>query len=761
MVNEFLSTIWAPGDVREIRAFDSRGMVTFGYFDSPDRAAKAVESLSGTHTVYITLNPVKQALLARCKNRLTRANKRTATTSDNDIEELRYLLIDCDPDRPSGISATDSEKDRAKEIARQVVKELGNPLLVGDSGNGYHLIYRHNAKDKEQLKAFLQDLAVKYNGDIKIDTSVFNPARITKVLGTWARKGDNTKERPHRKSRLIKVYSDNVVLDVPLVDVKPSYSGQSYPGGNGRIDVKTLLGDRIKCVKDEGWRTIYVLNECIFDPSHKGRDASIIQGVSGKTCYYCFHDSCRRRTWHDVKRVLGIDSTPYSTTRTDVHEVEEVKVDNILDTNPDLPIFPVDVFPDAIKEYCIEVAKSIPCPIDYVGIATLSALSVIIGKSEIEIKEDWIERPNLYCGIVAPSGAGKTPAINAIMEASIYRIESEYVALNKQASDEYERRSALYDVEVQKWKQEAKACEQYVPDMPEKPETPQRKEIFTTDTTTEALAEMMCNNPGGILLIRDEFSAWVKSLDQYRSGDKGTDREFFLSCWSGAPCKINRKTKPPIMIPKPRISVLGGIVPENLKLLTGKTDGFFERIFCIHPKPVPRKFEANSISFLVKTGAEKAFDSVRVERHVKLDDRARTMFGCFYEIEYAGEYESYTPKLITMLARFALILSCAWQRDICTSDIMAKAVELAEYAKSHIETTNKIARTSKTMVETNAIIEWAKRKNRKAIKVRDLCRAGLPGCTSARATREKIQEIVDLGLGRWDGRILELFIKFG
>jgi hypothetical protein len=31
---------------------------------------------------------------------------------------------------------------------------------------------------------------------------VFNPARIWKLYGTWARKGDDTKSRPHRLSRI-------------------------------------------------------------------------------------------------------------------------------------------------------------------------------------------------------------------------------------------------------------------------------------------------------------------------------------------------------------------------------------------------------------------------------------------------------------------------------------------------------------------------------------------------------------------------------
>jgi len=54
-------------------------------------------------------------------------------------------LIDCDPVRPSGISATDDERKTAADIARQIGRYLrreGWPEpFVADSGNGYHLLY--------------------------------------------------------------------------------------------------------------------------------------------------------------------------------------------------------------------------------------------------------------------------------------------------------------------------------------------------------------------------------------------------------------------------------------------------------------------------------------------------------------------------------------------------------------------------------------------------------------------------------------------
>src|ERR1019366_5922061 len=49
--------------------------------------------------------------------------------------------------------------------------------------------------------------------DCKVDTSVYNPSRISKLPGTMACKGENTAERPHRMARVIETPAD--LLPVP------------------------------------------------------------------------------------------------------------------------------------------------------------------------------------------------------------------------------------------------------------------------------------------------------------------------------------------------------------------------------------------------------------------------------------------------------------------------------------------------------------------------------------------------------------------
>jgi hypothetical protein len=147
------------------------------------------------------------------------------TTSDHDILCRRWLLIDCDPKRPSGISATAEEHGRAITTACGIWDDLrgaGWPdPVVADSGNGAHLLYRINAPNLPDVTQLVQQ-ALKGIADrcapdnIDVDLTVFNAARITKLYGTWTRKGDSTSERPHRRSRLLEIPQPLREMELPI-----------------------------------------------------------------------------------------------------------------------------------------------------------------------------------------------------------------------------------------------------------------------------------------------------------------------------------------------------------------------------------------------------------------------------------------------------------------------------------------------------------------------------------------------------------------
>jgi len=209
-----LDALYQPDDVIELRALGmgDRGYprIDNGYFNDADAVVEAaVTASSWAHGVYVTLNPLAPSLLARKANRFSTAGKGEGA-KDHEVVRLRWLPVDIDPVRPSGISSTRQEHRDALSLAAEigrVLEDMGFPEpLYGDSGNGAHLLVPIDLDPGESplVKGFLQGLAFRFDTEaLKVDTSVANPARIWKLYGTLARKGDNCPERPHRMAKLL------------------------------------------------------------------------------------------------------------------------------------------------------------------------------------------------------------------------------------------------------------------------------------------------------------------------------------------------------------------------------------------------------------------------------------------------------------------------------------------------------------------------------------------------------------------------------
>lgn len=202
--------------VLEICIFKNKKPSYRGYFNDPKKAADAIRQRDGRSNCFVTLNPCQQALLARGNNRLVEASydNPIERTKDSEIISDNWFLIDIDPKRPSGISATDEELSKAAEVAKAVygyLLSIGVPaesFIKGTSGNGYYLLIRLpncpiNEKNTATKQVLVNFLADRFDTDvIEIDRTVFNPARLICVLGTMKVKGDSTEDRPHRRSEV-------------------------------------------------------------------------------------------------------------------------------------------------------------------------------------------------------------------------------------------------------------------------------------------------------------------------------------------------------------------------------------------------------------------------------------------------------------------------------------------------------------------------------------------------------------------------------
>lgn len=342
-VQKALEVMVEPGSVFEVRILEPRRTgrsfvprVIYGYFNDPAKVPGALNALhlEGAKGIYITLNPVNPALLARSHNKFTEA-KDGQTTADKDIVCRRWLLVDADPKRPAGISASDEEKAHALEKTRAVyshLKGVGWPEpIVADSGNGYHLLYRVDMPaDSETVKQCLTALDQTFSDEkTSVDTTVFNPARIVKLYGTRAEKGDDCPDlsRTHRLSKLLKVPEEVAVVSAELIEGLASKAKApaatatptDTPSKKSKTGERTHAWDQARLQEfidkylteylpgpatpyDGGFK--WVLGVCPFNSEHTNRSAVIVIKRDGVLGFKCQHDGCKGNTWKALRAMF-------------------------------------------------------------------------------------------------------------------------------------------------------------------------------------------------------------------------------------------------------------------------------------------------------------------------------------------------------------------------------------------------------------------------------------------------------------------------
>src|SRR5688572_11638474 len=85
-------------------------------------------------------------------------------------------------------------------------KRMGEPMPKVVRSSISHQKLPNDPESLELVRGVLEALSFRFSdGRVSVDTATANAARIWKLYGTTARKGDSTEDRPHRVSKLLKV----------------------------------------------------------------------------------------------------------------------------------------------------------------------------------------------------------------------------------------------------------------------------------------------------------------------------------------------------------------------------------------------------------------------------------------------------------------------------------------------------------------------------------------------------------------------------
>jgi len=237
----------------------------------------------------------------------------------------------------------------------------------------------------------------------------------------------------------------------------------------------------------------------------------------------------------------------------------------------------------------------------------------------------------LWISVLGSAGVGKTPDIKLILKPLL--------DLNSQEIKRYMKRQKEYK-EYEKMSKEDKEINQTI-------EAPKKSQMIVDDVTIESLIDMHSYNPKSIGVFKDELAGWFKDMNKYRDG---SDKERFLSAWSGDSIVLNRKTSDDAFVENPFIPILGGIQPDIFKEFQtneNQSNGFLDRMLFCDPKKTAKYPPKEEVSQeLLNQYRDSIF---MIKSHCKLIDLMTSS-------DIVDRDKGLYAKQVTYIARFALII---------------------------------------------------------------------------------------------------------
>ncbi|MFM7390237.1 MAG: DUF3987 domain-containing protein [Vampirovibrionales bacterium] len=444
--------------------------------------------------------------------------------------------------------------------------------------------------------------------------------------------------------------------------------------------------------------------------------------------------------------------------------------------------FSLECLPNTLRLWILDCSNRLQCPIDYIAVGSMVVLATVLGR-KIGImpkrKDDWLVIPNLWGMIVGSPSVMKTPALREPMRA-LELIETEGAMQYKQALQEWEAKLMIQEEKKKQLKEQVKKSiknnqdpfEATVASLQEMEEAmPHRKRLIVNDSTVEKLGELLSENKNGVMVFRDELTAFFKNMEKV---GHETERAFYLEAWNGDKGftydRIGRGT---IDIESACVSVLGGIQPSPLSeyvrhaLSKGSgNDGLLQRFqLAVYPDISPcwknvdevpdqalRQEAFDSISHLYKLTPESClatFQNGSKFPALRFSDDAQETFNTWREqLEHDIRRSDEHPALVSHFAKYrsliptlALISHLADRgQGAVTRNALEKALKWDTYLRSHARRIYNLGETQSYDSAESLLKRIQKKQVKTPFSLRDVYQKGWTGLK----TLEDVKQAVDI-----------------
>jgi hypothetical protein len=305
-----------------------------------------------------------------------------------------------------------------------------------DSGNGgYLLVLIDFANDKastELVKRFIEYIDLLFSDEhVQVDRTMFNAARIIRLAGTMNRKGDNSPDRPWRWSRMLEAPANSQALQF----LTPEFIARFLPqpesnhsvNGGARFNLEDFIEHHGIAVKDiKSWVSgirKFTLEHCVFDDTHRGTSAVILQFPSGAQDYRCLHNTCVDRRWPQVREkyepnyrqrqnsrtvefTVGGELPPFAADEEGPEEPRPLHREP-----PPTMAFPLDNLPTEIKTAVLAIHEVTQASISICGQSGLAATNLATQPHfNVELPTGEVKPISEFFITIAETGERKTSA---------------------------------------------------------------------------------------------------------------------------------------------------------------------------------------------------------------------------------------------------------------------------------------------------------------------------------------------------------------
>jgi hypothetical protein len=262
------------------------------------------------------------------------------------------------------------------------------------------------------------------------------------------------------------------------------------------------------------------------------------------------------------------------------------------DEQKELPAFPLDNFPEKMREMAKAISESVRVPIELSAPAVLTTVSAAIGNGlQVKSGADIFVRGNLYFLGFAESGTGKslvfdlatrpiiefeeqrlsfwTEIIHPELEAELRLLSKEIAALEGSI---VKKRKGV-EVDRKELKKELTDKIRQYNDVKDRMKEPK---IIIEDATSEAAALKIQQNREQAFSMSSDAGQVIQNIEGRYSRNKTPDDSIYVKGFSGDRHCVDRVTRPPITLHKPCLTVLWLTQPDKaVRLLenTALSDG--------------------------------------------------------------------------------------------------------------------------------------------------------------------------------------------